>query len=188
VTADAFADHFAASLCAAAPDHQPLPTIRTPRVAIPADVFTPAELRNVTASMGTHKAPGPDGVAAEVWAQPSTHPVLLAAINDMVERGRVPQELRTGIIVPIFKGKGDAQLPSGYRPVVLLPTALKIVHKLILYRVRVALEPVLMLYQAAFREGLSTSMHIAALCELQARARAGGHAVHACFCDFRDAD
>jgi hypothetical protein len=126
-------------------------------------------------------------VLAEVWRQPATHGALVRVVNDIIASGALPQSLATGVVVPVSKGKGRADHPGGYRPIVLLPTLLKLVHKLILFRVRPALECVLLPYQAAFREGMCASMHVAALCELLARARAGGHALYSCFCDFADA-
>jgi hypothetical protein len=105
----------------------------------------------------------------------------------MITSGHVPLPLRSGFIVPLDKGKGLSHSPAGFRPIVLLPTLLKLAHKLILFRIRAAFEDSLMLYQAAFREGLCAPMHVAALSELLARAGSGGHALHLCFCDFTNA-
>jgi hypothetical protein len=186
ITADEFCAHFALDLCKPAPTSS-LPPIYTPRGMISDAPFTSDEVRRAAAGFNNHRAPGPDGLPSEVWKQPSTHATVAVLLNDIVDGAPLHDSMRSCLIVPLFKGKGNAKLPSGYRPIVLLPTLLKLLHKLVLHRIRAGMEDIILLYQAAFRHGLCTSMHVASLCELMARARAGGHHLFMCFADFANA-
>jgi hypothetical protein len=70
---------------------------------------------------------------------------------------------------------------------VLLPVALKILHKLILHRIRDAIDPYLMPHQSAYRAGHSTLQNMITMAELAERARTSNTPLVAVFTDFSKA-
>jgi hypothetical protein len=92
-----------------------------------------------------------------------------------------------GLLTPIYKKKGDAKQPENYRPIVLLPVALKIIHKLLLHRMRDAIDPYLMPHQSAYRAGHSTLQNMITMAELAERARTTNTPLIAVFTDFSKA-
>jgi len=52
------------------------------------------------------------------------------------ESGRVPQEWRNGVVVPLFKGKGARNERSNYRPIWLLSVPGKVFANILLARLQ----------------------------------------------------
>ena len=73
--------------------------------------------------------------------------------------GDVPHIWLQGGILP-FPKKGDLGVPSNYRGITLSPTAAKIYNRMILYRIRPHLDPILRINQNGFRPGRSTTGQI----------------------------
>ena len=61
-----------------------------------------------------------------------SHP-LVYLINLSLEKGEFPEELKQGLIKPIFK-KGEKQLCSNYRPITILSTLSKTFEKVMYTR------------------------------------------------------
>ena len=84
------------------------------------------------------KAPGIFGIHAELLkaggnaALMSLHAVLCSAWNT----GIIPTDWKRGLVVPLWKGKGDRQDCNNYRGVTLLSVPGKIFTRIILERVR----------------------------------------------------
>jgi hypothetical protein len=153
---------------------KPLPHVHFPhrhRVNISKKDFTIKELEEALSTMPNHTAPGPDGIPIEALRQPCVSLDLLMIANALIDAPVLPPELIEGYLTPIFKRKGDAALASSYRPIVLLSVSLKLMHKMMLLRIRKAVDPYLLQFQHAYREGLSTIMSILPLHELAERAR-----------------
>ena len=53
-----------------------------------------------------------------------------------MREGSVPDEWRTGLIVPIWKGKGDVQDPGTYRGITLLSHVMKVLERILDGRIR----------------------------------------------------
>ncbi|XP_069604436.1 G-patch domain and KOW motifs-containing protein isoform X1 [Ranitomeya imitator] len=74
------------------------------------------------------KAPGADGIPAEVYKV--LKETLLAKLsevyNSSLERGELPLSMREAIVVVIPKADKDPQLPESYRPISLLTADIKI--------------------------------------------------------------
>ena len=94
---------------------------------------TLAELRSVVHSLNVHSALGPDGLPVSLFkfclgrlAYPIMH-----VFNSSITRGVVPQCWKTAEVVPIYKGKGDPNSASSFRPISLLNVASKILEKLV---------------------------------------------------------
>ena len=62
----------------------------------------------------------------------SLHAVLCSAWNT----GIIPTDWKRGLVVPLWKGKGDLQDCNNYRGVMLLSVAGKVFARIILDRVR----------------------------------------------------
>ena len=172
------------------------PTRQLPRVLLSTDFrarisardFTIEELEEAIRTMSNHTSAGPDGIPIEAFRCPGVREDLLRIINSLLDREDLPLDLVAGYLTPIFKRKGDATEPGNYRPVVLLTVTLKIIHKMMLLRFRKVVDPFLLHYQHAYREGLSTIMSILPLLELVERARKSkDRQLFAVFCDFTSA-
>ena len=156
-------------------------------VRISAADFSPEELERAVEGMTNHTAPGPDGIPVEAFRCSAFRARVLPLLNHALDAASLPSALTHGLLTPLFKGKGDASDPAGYRPVVLLPVCSKVLHKMILHRVRDAVDQYLVSSQAAYRPHRSTIQHIAALHEITSRARSTTAPVYAVFADFINA-
>jgi hypothetical protein len=146
--------------------------------------FTAAEFEHVIATSSNHTAPGPEGLPIEAFRCPRVQADALQAINAYMLSDALPDSLITGTVCPQYKSKGDATDPANYRPIVLLPTLLKLIHKLLLVRIRAALDPLLLPNQAAYREAHNVTMNLLALHELKERARTTNIPLYCAFVDF----
>lgn len=94
------------------------------------------EVRKAIRDSPTGKAPGPDGLPAELW---KTLPEISAPMTDMfnewLSKGEIPRDVKTGTITLLFK-KGDPTCIKNYRPITLLNTTLKILTKVLNNRLK----------------------------------------------------
>ena len=134
--------------------------------------------------MSNHTSPGPDGLPIEALRLEHIKDDALRIINEAFDAVELPLDLVTGTLTPIYKKKGDAHDPKNYRPIVLLPVVLKIMHKMLLLRLRDALDCLLLPCQAAYREGHSTIQNIVPLVEMMEEARTSRTPLYALFTDF----
>ena len=76
------------------------------------------ELSDVIRQLKKNKAPGPDGVRAELIKHLNyvNEQALLDLLNECLRTERVPAEWKRAHIVTIFKGKGSPSDPASYRP------------------------------------------------------------------------
>ena len=97
-------------------------------LALAALVCTPARLATCAATLAMAKAPGPSGVANEIWRLAAQCPWVLEAMSAIfsvaIAWGLAPEAWRTAVVVPVFK-KGDPAVATNYRPISLLETARK---------------------------------------------------------------
>ena len=54
----------------------------------------------------------------------------------VVQEGRIPDEWRSSILLPVFKGKGDPMECGTYRAITLLEHAMKVIERLFERRIR----------------------------------------------------
>jgi len=94
------------------------------------------EIWEVLKRMKKNKAVGADGLPMEVWkyAGSDLRKGLAKLMNLMWKEGRMPEDWRKSVIVPIYK-RGDPNLPSNYRGISLLCSAYKIYAELIRKRI-----------------------------------------------------
>lgn len=149
---------------------------RPGRAAPPGDpevpLFTRKELLGSIKSMRNKKAPGPDGLPAEILkAVAGSHPeLLLEMYNSCLTAGVFPARWKRARLALISKGKGPADAPSSFRPLCMLDTAGKLLEKLLRPRLQEAIRAGgdLSPRQYGFRPGLST---VNAIQEVVATAR-----------------
>ena len=159
------------------PRHPVRVDVNSAESVVDCPLFTMGELEEAVLTMKNRKAPGPDGIPAEVYKlvfrqRPE---LLLEAFNACLKEGIFPCRWKVARLALISKGKGDPELPSAYRPLCMLDTAGKVLEKLIRGRLAEAIRAAgdLSARQFGFRTGKST---VDAVMEVvDAFNRAGAH-------------
>ena len=75
------------------------------------------------------KAVGPDNIPAEAWKCLGNIGAQLLKVwfNNIIESGKMPEEWRNSVMIPIYKSKGDIQDGINYRGIKLAIRALSLV-------------------------------------------------------------
>ena len=130
-------------------------------------LITEGEIRKTIKMLKNGKAGGIDQILNEyIKNSPSDMVKLIHSFfNLILETGIVPDSWTIGLIVPIFKNKGDIHNPDNYRGITLLSCMGKLFTMIINTRLHKYLEGQMLLgeEQAGFREGYSTLDHIFSL-------------------------
>jgi exonuclease III len=172
------------------PPPEPPPRTHVPHkhlVNINPGDFSLKELQRALRSMKNHTSAGPDGIPTEAYRINRVQKDLLKVLNNALDLDELPKELVLGTLTPVYKRKGNAKDTANYRPIVLLSVALKVLHKMILHRLRDQIDPLLMPHQSAYREGHATTQNMLALQELMERSRTTNLPLLAVFTDFSKA-
>ena len=125
---------------------------------------TKQETMKAIKSLKTGKAPGPDGIPPEALKadiQTSTdmlHPLLVK----IWETETVPDDWRKGLLVKLPK-KGDLSSCNNWRGIMLLSIPGKVLSRIMLERLKAALDKRLREEQAGFRQDRSCTDHIATM-------------------------
>ncbi len=77
--------------------------------------------------------------------------------NVCMQEGRIPKEWRMGLIVPIWKKKGDVHDPGKYRGITLLSQVLKLLERVLDVRIRRRVEGDFGEKQQGFGKGRGTA-------------------------------
>ena len=104
----------------------------------PADCIRMAEVRAVLKRMKRHKAPGLSGLVAEMIQATGDIGTqwILDLCNGIVKEGSIPQDWKSSVVLPIYKGEGDPMECGSYRGIKLLEHALKVVERIFEHRIR----------------------------------------------------
>ena len=86
--------------------------------------------------------------------------IYLNLFNLILQTGCFPEEWAIGLIIPIFKNKGNKNDPNNYRGITLISCLAKLFTTILNNRLKSYLENILLENQAGFREGYSTLDHI----------------------------
>ena len=78
-------------------------------------------------------------------------------LNTCMRQGKVPEEWRTRLIVPIWKKKGDVQDPGKYQGITLLGHIMKLLERILDARIQKKVEQELGGEQQGFRKGRGTT-------------------------------
>ena len=148
------------------------------------------EVQRAVRKTNSHKAPGIDGLPAEVYKYGGDQ--LLEKLTSLFtlcwSKGEVPGDLRDAVIVSLYKNKGEKSDCSNYRGVTLLSTAGKILARVLLDRLIPAIaEEVLPESQCGFRANRGTTDMIFVLRQIQEKCREQNMALHAAFMDLTKA-
>ena len=87
-------------------------------------------------------------------------------LNACMKQCKVPEDWWTGLIVPIWKRKGDTQDPGKYRGITLLSHIMKLLERILDKRLRERVEPELGEEQLGFRKGRGTTDRMCSLMQL----------------------
>ena len=101
--------------------------------------FTTHEMLTTVNSFNPKKAPGPDGLGADICQQVIAicPDIYLEIANKCLELGHFPKIWKMAAVVVLRKpGKSDYADPKSYRPIGLLPVMGKILEKLLITRIR----------------------------------------------------
>ena len=166
-------------------DNIPQRIIKTSLDEIP----TMDEMARAIAGLKDGKAPGGDGIPAEVWKHGGDN--LFSRLHQLItnawELGSVPQAWKDASIVTIYK-KGDRTDCGNYRGISLLSIAGKIFARILLNRLSTHITPeVVPETQCGFRGNRSTVDMIFCLRQLQEKCIEQDRPLYMVFVDFSKA-
>ena len=155
-------------------------------LGISEDPFSTKEFQSAKKSIRCGKACGEDGITPEFLKYGGLDDIVLGFVNQAYTEGNIPERWKTLIIVPVPK-KGDLTKPDNYRGISLISLVMKLYNRLIMNRLRPALDPLLRTPQNGFREKRTTVGQIVALRRLLEGVRANNLSCVMTFIDFRKA-
>ena len=112
--------------------------VETDLVEGPVEKVVRDEIVEAIQSMKSRKAAGTSEVSVEMIVASGEIgvKVMMELCQRVLDGGGMPDEWKTSVIVPIFKGKGDVMSSGSYREVKLLEHAMKIVERVLERRIR----------------------------------------------------
>ena len=126
--------------------------------------FTEDEIQKSIRNLKNNKSPGIDNVLNEYikCTQTVLLPIYVKLFNLILSSGYIPKNWSEGIIIPIYKNKGDNKDPSNYRPITLLSCVGKLFTSVLNERLNKYLmeNSILNENQAGFRHNYSTLDHL----------------------------
>ena len=116
-------------------------------------------------------------------------PLYNKLFNCVLDTGFIPTTWLEGVVIPIFKNKGDPKSPSNYRPITILSCLGKLFTAILNNRLTAFLDnnKILEENQAGFRKEYSCTDHIFTLHALFEILRKGKKKLFAAFIDFSQA-
>ncbi len=127
----------------------------------------PDEINGIINSLNNKKSTGHDGISSSLIKQIKLALCipLTTIINNSLETGEVPKNMKLAKVVPIYKAK-DKNVFNNYRPVSLLPCLSKILEKVVHKRIYYFLQLSDIFYnsQYGFRPKHSTINAVTELC------------------------
>ncbi|KAG0720902.1 Transposon TX1 uncharacterized protein [Chionoecetes opilio] len=133
----------------------------------PIDETAPSldEVREAVAKLKGGKAAGVCNISAELLKAGGEAMIrgLHAVLTAVWQSGTIPPDWKRGLVVPIWKGKGDRQDCNNYRGITLLSVPGKVLAHLLLTRIRSHLVKHQRPQQSGFTPGKSTTDRILAL-------------------------
>ena len=116
---------------------------------------TEEDVRRAIKRLKNGKSPGVDGITSEMlrYGGESVVEWLTRVCKVCLDEGRVPKEWVRGIIVPLYKGKGDRGDCKNYRGITLLSIPGKVYGRVLIEKVRRMTESLIGEEQCGFRQG-----------------------------------
>jgi hypothetical protein len=151
-------------------------------------VVTEAEVRQALRRCALGKAPGADGIPADVYKKHRAHfaPLLASVFTAIGTLGEVPNGFLESIITVIPKG-GDPLEPGNYRPISLTHCDYRVLARVLAARLGKVLPDLIDPVQTAFIKGRNIGQNTMTLQFLAAALRAEGRTAFVAFCDIRKA-
>ena len=106
---------------------------------------------------------------------------ILDLCNGIVKEGRIPEDWKSSVVLPIYKGKGDPMECGSYRGIKLLEHAMKVVERIFEHRIRQQTEIDDM--QFGFMKGKGTTDAIFMARQMQENFRVKGKKLYFGFVD-----
>ena len=116
------------------------------------------ELNEAIKKMKNNKAPGPDGIPAELykWLDEESRKCILNELNKCWINESIIKDIDDAKLAIVYK-KGNTELPQNYRPIALLNVIYKLLASIIQKRLSNKMDDVIDKNQYGFRKGKSTS-------------------------------
>lgn len=153
--------------------------------------FPPPDITEVDEAirrLKNHKAPGDDGITAEILKAGGSQ--LVKALHSLILRiwsdEKLPEEWMISVICPIHK-KGDKLVCSNYRGISLQPLGYKVFAKILAMRLEPLTENYLQPFQAGFRRGMSTTDQVFCVRQIVQKSYEKNVESHHLFIDFKAA-
>ncbi|KAG0730184.1 LINE-1 retrotransposable element ORF2 protein [Chionoecetes opilio] len=157
----------------------------------PIDETAPSldEVREAVAKLRGGKAAGVCNISAELLKAGGEAMIrgLHAVLTAVWQSGTIPPDWKRGLVVPIWKGKGDRQDCNNYRGITLLNVPGKVLVHLLLTRIRSHLVKHQRPQQSGFTPGKSTTDRILVLRVLVERRREFRQGMLAAYVDLKKA-
>ena len=153
----------------------------------PACKITEREVLNALRMMKQDKAPGLSGISVELLKAVEDLSVewLTDLCNSIIDEGRMPEDWKNSILIPVYKGKGDPLECGSYRGIKLLEHAMKVVERVLEKRIRE--QAVIDNMQFGFMPGKGTTDAIFIVRQVQEKYRSKGKCLYMAFVDLEKA-
>ena len=101
------------------------------KVEGPYELIRRDEILKALRMMKKGKAAGPTGIVSEICMADEDCSVewLTSLCNLIVAQGRIPDDWKSSILLPVLKGKGDPMECGSYRAIKLLEHAMKVIER-----------------------------------------------------------
>ena len=153
--------------------------------------ITEVEVNKCIENLKNGKASGIDGILNEFikHSRQKLIRVYTRLFNKVLEQGVVPDSWTIGLIVPIYKNKGDQSDPNNYRGITLLSCVGKLFTAILNERLAKFCKnnAILSECQTGFRHGYSTMDHIFLLKSVIDIFRRNKRKLYCCFVDYQKA-
>lgn len=149
--------------------------------------ITQEEVASALSRMGKRKAPGLSGVTVEMMQAVNELSVewLTDLCNSIIVEGKMPDDWRNSILIPLYKGKGDPLECGSYRGIKLLEHAMKVIERVLEKRIREQVNIDDM--QFGFMPGKGTTDAIFIVRQVQEKYRAKDKKLYLAFVDLEKA-
>ena len=118
------------------------------------------EVKNALKKMKKVEAAGPDELPIKVWKCMGEMGIkfLIRLFNRLLVGGRMPEEWRRSVLIPIYKNKEDAQCCGNYRGIKLMSHIMKVWERIIETRLKDRVEINKQQYKFMLGKGTTDAM------------------------------
>ena len=124
--------------------------------------FTARQYEKAKSTLKQGKSSGPDNIPPEVFKNCELDDIVLAICNLALTKNNKPEQWSLSNIIPVPK-KGNLSNTDNYRGISLTCIIAKLYNRMILNRIRKAIDPKLRIHQNGFRPKRTTVAQILAL-------------------------